>query len=328
MGSMGFRWAEGFVRVPADGWTDQPIESLALKYDTVENHGWYRNLDATISELFETLHDGDVLIDYSAGTGILEDRLLRARRLDIGVALVDASPKFLRLALEKFRDDPRFAFRLIRFRKDLQRLEFVDEVFDVPADVLVSTNAVHLYYDLDDTLRSWTRALRRGGTALVQSGNIRNPEAPPDEWIIDETVEALHEVAARLAQVEPRWRSYRPVLEDRARMEAYTQLRRKVFLPVRPLSHYLVALSGAGFEIERTQRRTIEARVDEWRDFLSVYHEGVLGWVGGTVKIDGRAPDEEAVADRLALIARSLEVLFAGAETFPCCWTYVTARRR
>jgi hypothetical protein len=34
--------------------------------------------------------------------------------------------------------------------------------------------------------------------------------------------------------------------------------------------------------------------LDDWFEFLSAYHEAVLGWVGGSVKIDGVAPGEEA----------------------------------
>ena len=70
-----------------------------------------------------------------------------------GVVIVDSSPKFLRVALEKFRDDPLVAFRLLRYRKDEKRLERLDEALGAPllergVDVIVSTNAVHLYPDL------------------------------------------------------------------------------------------------------------------------------------------------------------------------------------
>src|SRR4030095_5484884 len=150
---------------------------LALKYDTVNHHGWYRNIDPTVDDLAGELKDGDLLIDYSSGTGSLPERLLRRTgHLGVGIVLVDSSPKFLRVALEKFRGERRVAFRWIRYLKELRRLEFVDEVLGKDlvargADVLASTNAIHLYYDLDDTLRSWTRALKPGAWVFVQSGN-------------------------------------------------------------------------------------------------------------------------------------------------------------
>ena len=94
---------------------------------------------------------------------------------------------------------------------------------------------------------------------------------------------------------------------------------------MRPLQHYLDALRAAGFAIEGVKNRTIGASVEEWYDFLAVYHEGVLGWVGGVEKIEGRAPSEEAVRDRLALIREAMRRVFEGRDRFDCCWTYITA---
>src|SRR5438105_2771783 len=106
-----FAWPAGFERVPGEEWTRQPLESLALKYDTVQQHGWYHNLDSTVDELAAYLSPGALLVDYSGGTGILADRLLqRIGDRPAGIAIVDSSPKFLRLALDKFRDEPRLAF--------------------------------------------------------------------------------------------------------------------------------------------------------------------------------------------------------------------------
>jgi hypothetical protein len=30
------------------------------------------------------------------------------------------------------------------------------------------------------------------------------------------------------------------------------------------------------------------SHLEDWFEFLSAYHEAVLGWVGGSVKVDGR----------------------------------------
>jgi SAM-dependent methyltransferase len=294
----------------------------------VETHGWYSNLEPTLDQLQAHLGDGDVLIDYSGGTGILADRLLqRDPDLAAGVLIVDASAKFLRLALEKLGGDPRVAYRRIRFVRDEKRLQMLDEVLPsgFAADAIVSTNAIHLYYGLEETLRSWTRVLKPGATAFVQSGNIANPAAPDGEWIIDETVAAIHDAALAIVAENAAYAAYRECAADSARMAKYVALRDKYFLPVRPLDHYLDRLRKAGFAIETVTNRTIEASVDEWYDFLAVYHEGVLGWVGGVEKIDGAAPDERTVADRLALMRAAMERLF-GAPTFPACWTYITAK--
>jgi hypothetical protein len=42
-------------------------------------------------------------------------------------------------------------------------------------------------------------------------------------------------------------------------------------------------------------------------------------------KIEGKAAEEEAVKDRLALIRAAMERIFKGKDRFDCCWTYVTA---
>jgi len=69
---------------------------------------------------------------------------------------------------------------------------------------------------------------------------------------------------------------------------------------------------------------TIPARVDQWYDFLSVYHEGVLGWVGGAEKITGSPTPQRAIEDRLSLMRASLQRMFSGQSTFGASWTYIT----
>jgi ubiquinone/menaquinone biosynthesis C-methylase UbiE len=324
-----FDWSD-FERIRDEDWVAQPVDAFGLHYDTVENHGWYRNLDLTVEQLAGDLDDGQILIDYSGGTGILLDRLrLRIFDRQVGMLIVDSSPKFLRIALDRFRSDERVAFRRLRYLKDEGRLQYVDEV--VPAgfvgDMLVSTNAIHLYDDLENTLRAWTRVLRPGAKLRINSGNLRNPNAGPNEWIIDETVYVVHEVATGIVRTDERYAAYRPALEDEQRLRAYLDYRDRVFLAPRPLEYYLDALGATGFEVDEVTERTIEADVDEWYEFLAAYADAVLGWVGGSAKVDGEGASEEATADRLRLLHDSLAVIFGGRPTFNCCWTYITATR-
>jgi len=324
-----FAWPPDFTRVPDEDWTRQPVDTFGLHYDTVENHGWYRNLDPTVEDLARRLRDGDVLVDYSGGTGILLDRLkLRIFDRQIGMLIADSSPKFLRVGLDKFGDDDLVAFCLLRWLKEDKRLELLEEVLGQAlvargVDAIASTNAIHLYLDLPGTVASWARVLRPGGHAFVQSGNIRNPRAGTSEWILDETVWAIHEVATGLVRNDPRYAAYRTLLDDERRMEAHVAYRDRVFLPVRPLDYYVHCLEGAGFRIEDATARTIEARVEDWFQFLSAYHEAVLGWIGGSAKVDGEAAGADAVRDRLALIRHAMDTLFGGRQAFRCCWTYV-----
>jgi ubiquinone/menaquinone biosynthesis C-methylase UbiE len=325
-----FAWDDGFERILDEDWVEAPVDAFGLHYDTVEDHGWYHNLDLTVEQLAGDLRPGDVLIDYSGGTGILLDRLrLRIFDRQVGMVIVDSSPKFLRVALERFRNDERVAFRRLRYLKDERRLQSVDEVLPggFLADVLVSTNAIHLYDDLEGTLRSWARVLEPGGRVRINSGNLRNPRAGENEWIIDETVYVVHEVAAGLVRTDPRYEPYRAVLEEPERLQAYLDYRDRVFLAPRPLDLYLDALRSAGFVVDDVSERTIEASVQEWYEFLSAYADGVLGWVGGSVKVDGAAASEQAAADRLDLIRAALDTIFGGRPTFRCCWTYISATK-
>ena len=324
-----FDWG-GLERIPDDDWVSQPVDAFGLHYDTVENHGWYRNLDLTVEQLSRDLREGQVLIDYSGGTGILLDRLrLEIRDRPIGMVIVDSSPKFLRIALDRFRSDERVAFRRLRYLKPEGRLQYLDEVLppDFAADALVSTNAIHLYDDLESTLRAWTRVLRPGATARINSGNIRNPRARENEWIIDDTVFLVQEAASRIVRADERYAPYRAVLDDEERLRAYLDYRDRVFLAPRPLEYYLDVLRTAGFDVAEVTERTIEAEVDDWYEFLAAYADAVLGWVGGAVKVDGEGASREAAADRLRLLRDSLALVFGGSPTFDCCWTYISARR-
>ena len=332
-GNMAFDWGLENGRWPAEAWAESPLETLALKYDTVEQHGWYANLDLTVDQIVEDLAPGERLIDYSGGTGILAQRLIeRAGTRAFGLLIADSSPKFLRLALEKFRDEPRLAFRLIRFLRPERRLQSLEEVLISDGvvgavDGLVSTNAIHLYYGLADTLASWHSVLRPGGRVYVQSGNINNPGAAPGSWIIDETVEHIHRAAVEIVQRDDRFVMFRPHLEDADYMERHGQLRQKYFLPVRPLSTYVDALTEQGFVVQDVSCASIPALVSEWNDFLTVYHEGVLGWIGGAEKITGQAALDDHVQIRKALIREAMDVIFDGEPDFLANWTYIRAQK-
>ena len=320
-GAHAFAWPEGFVQVPEEDWTNRDVDEAGIAYDHVDAHGWYRNLDLTVEELAGTLRDGDLLLDYSGGTGILLDRLrLRVFDRRVGVVIVDASAKFLRVALEKYQDDPLVALRLLRYLKDERRLQTLDEVLDLEFDALACTNAIHLYPDLDATLGRWKDALRPGGGVFINSGNIRNPRAKPAEWILDETVWVINDLAEGLVRSDPQYVHYREAVDDAERMKAHAEYRDRVFVAPRPLDSYLQALTDAGFEVLDVREETIEARVSEWFEFLSAYHYAVLGWVGG------QDPTPGALRDRLHLIRHAMETLFGGRPSFNACWTYITAR--
>src|SRR5262249_9455941 len=70
-----FEWPAAFARIPDEAWTRQPVDTFGLHYDTVENHGWYPDLDPTGEDLARPLPSGQGLVDHFGGHGILLHRL-------------------------------------------------------------------------------------------------------------------------------------------------------------------------------------------------------------------------------------------------------------
>jgi SAM-dependent methyltransferase len=328
-----FSWPKGFKPTPDEEWTRQEIDATALAYDHVDQHGWYSNLDPSVEEIAAHLKDGDIMLDYSGGTGILLDRArLRIFERQVGWLIVDASAKFLRVAVEKYGDDPHVGYRLLRFLRDEKRLQTLDEVLGKPmfkrgVDAIASVNAIHLYPDLGEVASAWMRALRPGGRVFINSGNMRNPRAAAGEWILDETVWVINDIAEGLVRSDPQYAQYRSVLDNAERMSAHAEQRDRVFLKPRPLSYYLDALGAAGLTVIDVREKTIVADVHEWFELMSAYHDTVLGWVGGTKRLDGQQSTPEALEDRMTLMRRAMETIFAGRSTFNACWTYITCEK-
>ncbi len=332
-GKTAFEWPEGFDRIPDEDWTRAPISEAGLAYDHVDEHGWYDNLNPSVTQLSAHLQDGDILVDYSGGTGILLDRL-RLRMFDraVGTIVVDASAKFLRVAHEKYKDDPRFAARLLRFIKEEKRLQSLDEVLGPEllargVDAIAAVNAIHLYPDLDEVASAWVRALKPGGSVFINSGNLRNPSAKPGEWILDETVWVINDLAESLVRSDPEYAQYRDALDDTTRLAAHHAHRDRVFMQPRPLEYYTDALTRNGLTVTDVSQATIVAVVDEWYELMTAYHEAVLGWVGGTKRIEGVEPSEQAVRDRQRIMRHAIDTIFGGRDSFKACWTYITATK-
>lgn len=325
-------WPPGFQRIPDDPWTRDEVTGFAVGYDRLADHGWYCNLDPTVAAIAAWARDGHVVVDYSGGTGLLIDRLLPAiGDRDVGVIDVDASAKFLRLGLRKHRDDARVAFRHLPYLPEQVRLLGIDEALGPGSiggvDGLACANAVHLYPDLVETFQAWHTVLRPDAPVWIQSGNIQRAGRPDDHWVIDGTVHAIAEEAKRLVAEEPKWIGYIDALADEACMAAHEALRHRYFLPVRELQHYVDALELSGFEVEAVAQQAVPVVLGEWMEFLSVYHEGIVGWIGGCRKVEGNEPTAKALADRQVVLREAARRVFRGEDRFTAEWNHITARR-
>jgi hypothetical protein len=329
-------WPAGFQRIPDEPWARAPVDPFALGYDRLGSHGWYANLDPTVEAVSRWMGDGALVVDHSGGTGLLGDRLLAARpRARAGVLNADASAKFLRLAAEKARSEPRLAVRLLPFEGGrLRTLAEVAPELAGRADGVACANAVHLYPDVREAALSWMAMLRPGGLLHVQSGNLLDGESEgsPDgqeaaggsgggdgAWIIDATVAAADAEARRIVAREPAYARHRGALADPARMAEAAKAQRHYFPPARTAAETVAAIASAGFEVASVRRRGVTVDTAEWAEFLGVYHEGVLPWVGS-----GR--DEADVRDRKRLISEGLAAAVGG-RSFRASWAYVDAAR-
>jgi len=306
-------WPEGFTPVPEEEWTAGGVDTGGVEYDHVEGHGWYANLDPTVEDLAANLQAGDILLDYSGGTGILLDRLrLRIGDRRVGTVIVDPSPTFLRVALEKFRGDPLVALRLL---KGSLEDALGPALAGRGVDAVVSTNAIHLYPDFDAVAATWAQVLKPGGHVYLCSGNVTDPGGRR-EWLLDQTVDAINDRAEDLVRSDRTYERYEPLLQDRELLEHHAAVRQQAFPAPRALGDYVTGLTQAGLRVTEMREATIDASVHEWFDFLSAFHASVLGWI----------PDE-AVHDRLRLMRQAMEVLFAQRPTFEAGWTYITAEK-
>ncbi len=107
------------------------------------------------------------------------------------------------------------------------------------------------------------------------------------------------------------------MLDNAERMRQHADHRDRVFMKPRPLEFYTDALQRAGLSVTEVREKTIEANVSEWFELMTAYHESVLGWVGGTKRLDGAPPTPEALDDPDDHHAPGDgDDLFAGRETF------------
>ena len=297
--------------VPTRSWARAPTEELALEEVRAPSrtlpHGWQSQPRRT----------GGACSCGGARAGRTSPRLLgrdrdparapargggRARPRE--PARRTWSPKFLRLALEKLGGE-RGRVPADQFLRAEKRLQLLEEILPPSVvgrfDAIASTNAVHLYYDLGDTLRSWLGALRPGGRAFVQSGNILNPDAPP----------ALDHRRHRRAD-----RSGRPRAGPRAATPTGRSAPRSTTRAdggVRGAAREVLPAGAAAGLLPRRAARAPASRSPRWRagrsrprstdwyEFLAAYHEGVLGWAGGSRRVDGADPTDEV--DRAAAAA-------------------------
>jgi hypothetical protein len=168
-----------------------------------------------------------------------------------------------------------------------------------------------------------TRPLRAsaiGGTSSLTTINVESK-------LIDQTVEDISKISFDIVKSEPKYSKYLDLIDNFEYINKHNELRKKYFLPIRPIDFYTDELVKNGFKITEVKTINIDAKVDEWFDFLKVYHEGVIGWVGGSKKITGIEPTEQEINERIEIIRLSLNKMFNGQNNFKACWNYIICEK-
>jgi SAM-dependent methyltransferase len=245
--------------------------------------------------------------------------------------MVDSSPKYLKLSYDKFGRNYKFYFRVINYLKDEKRLQTLPESLGENCNELlngiVCSNAIHLYPTIDETIKSWNDLLVKGGKLLINSGNIHNSLMGEETKLIDQTVNEISNLSYDIVKNTPKYQKYFDLINDIDYINKHNTLRDKYFLPIRPIDFYTDELIKNGFKIIEVKTINIDARVDEWFDFLKVYHEGIIGWIGGSKKITGIEPSEEEINDRVEIIKLALTKMFNNQNDFKACWNYIICEK-
>jgi ubiquinone/menaquinone biosynthesis C-methylase UbiE len=318
-------------KIIEDSFLKSDVTEFALGYDMVKNHTWYDNLNYLVDLSKEYFNEDNFIMDYSCGTGIFPERLLKSTVSCPRILMMDSSPKYLKLSYDKFGGNYKFYFRLMKYLKEESRLQTIDEsmgdTYKELLDGIICTNAIHLYPTISDTMKSWSDILVKGGKLLINSGNILNPSMDVESKLIDQTVEDISKISFDIVKSEPKYSKYLDLIDNFEYINKHNELRKKYFLPIRPIDFYTDELLKNGFKITEVKTINIDAKVDEWFDFLKVYHEGVIGWVGGSKKITGIEPTEQEINERIEIIRLSLNKMFNGQNNFKACWNYIICEK-
>lgn len=301
------------------------LTEFALGYDDVKHHNWYDNLDYLIQLSKQFFSKDSFIMDYSCGTGIFCERLDEAG-ITPNVLMIDASLKYIRLAYEKFKDIPSYSFRLLDLKKSIKE-SIVDNI-DGKLDGIICANAIHLYPTIDETIIEWNKLLKKGGKLLINSGNINNPKMkPPSSILIDQTVNDILNVSFDIVRNNKSYHQYLDKLSDSVYMEKYIELKDKYFLPIRDIEYYTDSLYKNGFIVKEIKTVDVGANVKEWYDFLKVYDDGILGWIGGVEKVSGDIPTLTDIQNRLDIMEEALNIIFNNNKNFNANWNYIICEK-
>ncbi len=311
---------------------DKPISIGAAAYhDAVSNVAYYiENLDELADMVSKKFKDGEVVVDFGAGTGVSALRLVKKLNAKIKLVLVDNSASWLRKAYEIFISNPYVeCFLLEKINERYATL--AETIGRNAADHVICANTMHLIPDIKEAFIGINEALKQKGTFTFQSGNIKRGDREKGVLMIDDTIKRVHDIALDIVRNDKKFVKYAKDLDKRIEIED-TQ-RKFVFPDPRPIDYYLKMLESAGFVYEKPHYKLIRIAYRDWLNFLRVkrLQAGILPEVGG------KNPSPEEEHDRDELITMASNKLFKELEAnnpmandkyFTVEWIYVAAKKK
>ncbi|MBI2650186.1 methyltransferase domain-containing protein [Candidatus Woesearchaeota archaeon] len=308
---------------------DKPVSKGATAYhDAVSNASYYlESFDKLLRIVSQKIKDGDIVVDFGAGTGVSALQLMKRLKANIKVWLVDNSPAWLGKAYEIFRKNPNVECFLLEKTNDTYAT-LGETIGENTVDHVISANTVHLIQDLEYTFKGINSALKPNGTFTFQSGNIIRNNRKHGILMVDDTVKRIHDIAIEIVQTDKNYTNYKKIIDKR--IETESRQRQIVFPEPRPLEYYLEMLKAAYFKYTEPYCKLLKIKYNEWMNFLRVkrLQAGILPEIGGI----NPSPEEEN--DRDNLITMSANRLFeelknknpmSDEESFTVELIYVTA---
>ena len=306
---------------------DKPVSKGATAYhDAVANARYYISiLDELVKKIRTKIREGDIVVDFGAGTGISAMRIFKQLKADVKVWLVDNSPAWLGKAYEIFSKNSYVEYFLLEKTKD-KYVTLADSIGEESVNHVISANTVHLIPDLEYTFNGINMALKPGGTFSFQSGNILRNGKDDDILLIDDTFNMVHDIAIDIVKTDKKFAKYKDDIDER--IESQSEQRKFVFPNPRPLKEYLKSLKNSGFSFEKPEHRLFKIPYKGWLDFLRVkrLQAGILPEIGKDIFEEEQDRDELiTMASKRLFHQLQQENKFADKNYFTIECTYVTA---
>ena len=288
---------------------DKPTSKGATAFhEAVINSTWIKDIIYELVNIVRPdIHDGDIIVDFGAGTGTSAIFLLKHIKKKYCLWLVDNSSSWLGKAYELLNNPPNVECFLLEKRCD--RYATLSEVIgERVADHVISANTVHLIPDIEVVFAGIALALKKNGTFTFQTGNFTRKERPTGVLMVDDTVKIVHDIALNIVNTDSKFAVYRNSLKER--IEAGEAQRKFVFPEPRSIETYLNMLKKTGFDNHVPIFIPVKVKYDDWLNFLRVkrLQAGILPEIGG------KEPSPKEEEDRDTLITRGALKLFKDLE--------------